>query len=153
MVNDIRNRRGGNVLFSRVDSTYLETEYNSPYHDYMANTLLYNSKIVPDLLALDGSCYKVASCNLSGNQEDSIYYKEKYGENYTVVTSGDYWVDMIPKDVDKGTCLRALLERLGIAPDECIAFGDQAFHRLSGKNHEGAPAVFAVGAPPFLQAH
>lgn len=125
MVNDIRNRSGGNVLFSREDSTYLETEYNSPYHDYMSNTLLYNSKIVPDVLALEGACYKVASCNLSGNEADSIFYKEKYGENYTVVTSGDYWVDMIPKGVDKGTCLHALLEKLGIAPDECMAFGDQ----------------------------
>lgn len=125
MVEDIRSRAGGNVLFSQVDSTYLETEPGSPYHDYMENTLLYNSLIVPDVLALGKPCYKVASCNLSGNYEDSIYYKEKYGDSYTVVTSGDYWVDMIPKNVDKGTCLQALLEKLGIAPDECIAFGDQ----------------------------
>lgn len=125
MVGDIRNRKGGNILFSQVESTYLETEFGSPFHDYMANTLLYNSLLVPDVLELGKPCYKVASCNLSGNTEDSIYYKEKYGDNYTVVRSGDYWVDMIPKDVDKGTCLKALLEKLNIAPDECIAFGDQ----------------------------
>jgi hypothetical protein len=125
MVNDIRSREGGNILFSQVESTYLETTPGSPYHNYMAHELLYNSLIVPDVLALGKPCYKVASCNLAGNEADSIYYKEKYGDDYTVVTSGDYWVDMIPKGVDKGTCLQALLTKLGVAPDECMAFGDQ----------------------------
>lgn len=125
VVHDIRSRKGGNILYSQVDSTYLETPPGSRYHIYMSRQLKYPSYLVHDLLALKEPCYKVASCNFDGFDVDLDFYREKYGNDYTVVASGDYWVDVIPKDVNKGTCLQAFMEKFGIAPDECLAFGDQ----------------------------
>lgn len=137
LVEDIRHRENDNILFSQADTTFIETEYGSPYYDYMTKILLYNSTVTDDVLRMEKPCYKVASCNLTGNVDNSSFFKAKYGEQCTVVTSGDYFVDIIPKGIDKGTCLRALMEKLGIAPDEVIAFGDQendiAMLKLAGK--------------------
>ena len=41
-----------------------------------------------------------------------------------MVTSGNAWLDMMPKGVNKGTAMEALLEHLKIMPEECMAFGD-----------------------------
>lgn len=137
LVEDIRSRENDHILFSQSDTTFIETEYGSPYYNYMTKTLLYNSTVTDDVLRMGKPCYKVASCNLTGNVENSNFFKAKYGDTCTVLTSGDYFVDIIPKGIDKGTCLKALLERLGIAPDEVIAFGDQendiAMLKLAGK--------------------
>ncbi len=125
MVKDIRSREGCNILYSQLDSTYLETQAGSPYHKYMTEELCYPTLLVPDLLDLTEPCYKVASCNFAGFAKDLDFYRNKYGQDHTVVASGPYWVDVIPKDVNKGTCLQALMNKLGVSPDEVMAFGDQ----------------------------
>ncbi len=40
------------------------------------------------------------------------------------VISGKEWIDLSNSDVNKGAGIRAIQERLGIAPEECMAFGD-----------------------------
>ncbi len=40
------------------------------------------------------------------------------------VLSGRSWVDVMPTDVNKGVALAALQKKLGIAPEDCAAFGD-----------------------------
>lgn len=41
------------------------------------------------------------------------------------VVSGADWIDFARTDIDKGFALKNLIARLGIAPDDCVAFGDQ----------------------------
>lgn len=125
LVKDIRAREGRNVLYSQLDSTYIETSYGSRFYKYMVDDLCYPTLLVPDLLELTDPCYKVASCNFDGFAQDLDFYREKYAKDNTVVASGPFWVDIIPKDVNKGTCLQALMNKLGIAEDEILAFGDQ----------------------------
>jgi Cof subfamily protein (haloacid dehalogenase superfamily) len=125
LVKDIRAKEGRDILYSRFDSTYIETEPGSRFYKYMIDELCYPARLVPDLLELSGSCYKVASCNFNGFAEDLDFYRERYGKDNTVVASGPVWVDIIPKDINKGTCLQVLLNKLGIAPDEILVFGDQ----------------------------
>ena len=52
------------------------------------------------------------------------FWKEKFQDLANVVVSGNCWVDMMPKGIDKGYGMEQLLKYLGIAPDECAAFGD-----------------------------
>lgn len=125
LVKDIRTREGRNILYSQLDSTYLETSYGSPFYKYMVEDLCYPTLLVPDLLELTAPCYKVASCNFEGFDKDLDFYRDKYGKENTVVASGPFWVDIIPKDVNKGSCLQALMNKLGISEDEILAFGDQ----------------------------
>ncbi len=41
-----------------------------------------------------------------------------------MVTSGTEWIDFAPLNTSKGTALKSLGERLGISPEEMMAFGD-----------------------------
>ena len=40
------------------------------------------------------------------------------------VPGGQYWFNIIQKNIDKGVALKELMEMYGIAPEEVIAIGD-----------------------------
>lgn len=46
------------------------------------------------------------------------------GGELSVVLSGEHWVDVMKPGVNKGCALRALQQRMGIGPQNCMAFGD-----------------------------
>lgn len=46
------------------------------------------------------------------------------GDDLAVILSGAHWVDVMKPGVHKGMAMRGLQEMLGIAPEECMAFGD-----------------------------
>ena len=48
----------------------------------------------------------------------------RLADKYTLVTTGDEFLDIITKDADKGTAVAALQCRFGIRPEETIVFGD-----------------------------
>ena len=41
-----------------------------------------------------------------------------------MILSGEHWVDVMKPGVHKGAAMRGLQKMLGIAPSECMAFGD-----------------------------
>jgi len=45
-------------------------------------------------------------------------------DKYDLLPSGETWLDIAPKGENKGTALRFLMKRLGISPDETMAFID-----------------------------
>lgn len=45
-------------------------------------------------------------------------------DRFTVVPSGDDWLDVMGKGMDKGSCLAVLQELLDVTPDETMCFGD-----------------------------
>ena len=51
--------------------------------------------------------------------------KEKFGDRIKIVTSGNFWMDFIAPDSNKGNALKFYMEKFGVTPDECVAFGDQ----------------------------
>ena len=63
-----------------------------------------------------------------------------------VVTSGNAWLDMMPMHVNKRTGLEHILKRLGIAPDECVAFGDN-FNDMEMLSFVGMPVTMDTAVP------
>lgn len=53
------------------------------------------------------------------------YFQELFQGEVKVVTSGNSWVDFVPLHSNKGTALKTLLEKLDIAPEDVVSFGDQ----------------------------
>lgn len=45
-------------------------------------------------------------------------------EGLKVMLSSNYWVDVLNEGTNKGTAIKGLQQKLGIKPEECIAFGD-----------------------------
>ena len=46
-------------------------------------------------------------------------------ENYTLLKSAPYYLEILNKQVNKGQAVRILAEQLGITADEVMAVGDQ----------------------------
>jgi len=45
-------------------------------------------------------------------------------DKYDLLPSGENWLDIAQKGENKGSALRLLMEKLGVSPDETMAFGD-----------------------------
>ena len=68
---------------------------------------------------------KLAYFDITGNATESIYKNLKhFNDHLQVVSSSDYWVDVMNSDVDKGAAVKNVQQGLAITPDECAAFGD-----------------------------
>ncbi len=73
-----------------------------------------------------------------------------FEDRLTVNLSGDHWLDVMNPGIDKGSGLRILLDRFGVKPEECMAFGDYdndiGMLRVCGESYAMANATDAVKA-------
>ena len=49
---------------------------------------------------------------------------QRLGDRFSVILSGENWVDVMRPGVSKGRAMRMLQQIKGITPDNCMAFGD-----------------------------
>lgn len=96
--------------------------------DFLQNAMMYYARceIVSDLSALcarEDVC-KVAVFDPLGAERRSNPALKAAFPALSVILSGDRWSDIMRPGVNKGTAMRAIQESLGIAPEECMAFGD-----------------------------
>lgn len=92
----------------------------------MTKVVKTSSRVIEDFDEIREPCMKLAVYERNGIQEDSIrYWQERFSDRCTVVTSGTEWVDFIPFGTNKAKGLREYQKRLGIRPEECMAFGDE----------------------------
>lgn len=68
-----------------------------------------------------------------------------------VTLAGQNWVDVMRADVNKGIALEFLQKRLGIRPDQCIAFGDYP-NDLEMIRQAGISYAMANSHPELLAA-
>ena len=124
IVNAIRAVRNAQPVVCGLRSTYIENTGEL----FLQNVKLYYERleIVPDVLAAaktDRVC-KIAAFDAENAEERLLPILNRYGEAFNVVLSGSMWIDLMNHGTDKGTGLRFLQERLGISPEETMAFGD-----------------------------
>ena len=125
IVEAIYDKKDADFTCSTKDFYYIrpKTEH---YRDLMLNVVKNNCKEIDSFDEITEPCMKVAVYEREGIQEDSIrYWKERFGDRCTVVTSGFAWVDFIPFETNKAKGLREYQKLLGIRPEECIVFGDE----------------------------
>lgn len=96
------------------------------YLDLMTKVVKTDSRVIKSFNEITEPCMKLAVYERDGVQEDSIrYWKDRFSDRCTVVTSGTAWVDFIPFGTNKARGLREYQKILGIRPEECMAFGDE----------------------------
>lgn len=75
---------------------------------------------------IDDDILKVAVYNPNGNIVDFLdSIKNQLPDDLKVVTSGNMWMDIQNKTINKGIAMAYLQKILNINKDECMAFGDQ----------------------------
>lgn len=121
------------------------------FYAYMTGFVGAHTRMVDDLTVAPDGIFKVALYNARGEIDDA-YWKARFGDRCSVMTSGSVWLDFVPRGMNKGVALSALIDKLGIAPDECLAFGDnendRAMLELVGHPvtmRSSNPGVIALG--------
>ncbi len=97
----------------------------------------------------------VPKCLLTGDGEHlagvEVKLKERLGGNFSVVRSEPFFLEVMPKNVDKAHSLEMLLNRLKISKFETIACGD-GFNDRSMVSFAGLGVAMANAQPPVKAA-
>lgn len=125
IIEAIQEKKDAEFSCSTKDFYYImpKTEH---YRHLMVEEVKNHCKIIGSLTEITEPCMKVAVYEREGMTEESIrYWRERFGDRCTVVTSGFAWVDFIPFTTNKAKGIRKYQELLGVGPEECVAFGDE----------------------------
>lgn len=80
---------------------------------------------VEDLLTVEDDIFKISVCDLDNSLNNSYtVLNPEFGEKLNVVVSGEVWLDIMNKDVNKGSALEKIQKDLDISYEETMVFGD-----------------------------
>lgn len=120
---DIRMKEGCEILLSGMNTSYLEPKTNE-YAHRMQYIVKNNVTIVKDILNVSEDYLKISVYEREGINNSEQYFKDKWGDKVTVVTSGTEWLDMIALGTNKGSAIKILMDKLNLSSAEAMAFGD-----------------------------
>lgn len=109
-----------------VNGIYYPKAAKSQFEQEITNFYVQFSAIpYAELYSVTDPIIKIALCAMDGSMEQ-VYaaLRERFGENYEIVISGDVWMDMMCKQVSKGNALADIQSLLQVSPAETMAFGD-----------------------------
>ncbi len=119
----ILDRDGCEIALSGIKTLYLQAK--SPEYVEYAKTVMKNTVTsVDDILSVEEPYIKISIYEPEGVQHSEGYFQDMFGDKVTVVTSGNFWMDIVAKGVNKGAAMVMLQKKLGVKPSECMAFGD-----------------------------
>lgn len=80
--------------------------------------------VVSDLAKVHDDILKVTICDFSGSEKNSYTYFKEFEDKLQVSVSGEIWLDMMAKGVNKGLAINKLQKLLKIKKEETMVFGD-----------------------------
>lgn len=145
----IEETEGAEILLSGVHTSYMRPKEMGFYY-HMRDVVKNHVTLVEDIYATEEPYFKISVYEKDGVGPHTDFWTEKFRDLANVVVSGNCWVDMMPRGVDKGYGLERLLGRLGIAPDECVAFGDN-FNDREMLAYVGMPVAVDTAVPEIYR--
>ena len=136
IITTILQQVGLEALASGEQYCYVQPKTEG-FFSHMQDIVGNRTKELSDLLSFPEPYMKVSLFE-RGGLTDIPYWRERFGNRCTVQTGGGEWLDLMPFGVNKGTALQKVLQELDIAPEDCIAFGD---------NDNDAEMLSLVGCP------
>lgn len=107
-------------------------------HFYTGLSIISNINLIHDQI------FKVSICNLNGTGGSFFRdFSTVYGDKTNILRTAEFFMDIMNKDISKGSGLHFLQKQLNITPDETVVFGDfendislfeQATHTFIMKN-------------------
>ena len=108
-------------------------------------------EIVSDLTKIEDDILKVTICDFLGSENNSNKYYDDYREKAQIAVSGEIWLDITAKGINKGVAIEEVQELLNIDYKETMVFGDylndlemmkSAYHSYAMENaHEDLKKV------------
>ena len=125
--------------------------HKQPPAEYLPHLKCYyvQHQVLKDLHQVDEPILKVAICNLKDIRQTHAALEPVFGQRLNVVVSGDYWVDMMNPQVNKGWALARMQQFLGITKEETMAFGDY-YNDIQLLEQAGESYVMANARPEMF---
>ncbi|MBI6871551.1 Cof-type HAD-IIB family hydrolase [Clostridium aciditolerans] len=118
-----RELDGCEIILCGKKSAYIEKNYKNFIDEVERYYLKY--EVVDDLYEVDDDILKFTLCDFKGSAENSNnVFKPIWGESLQITVSGQIWLDIINKDVNKGVSIKYIQEKLNITAEETMVFGD-----------------------------
>lgn len=99
--------------------------------------------------------FGVPKCLLQGEPdviaELERVLSEKYKDKLGIFRSEPYFLEIVPKNIDKAMAIDSLLRKTGYEKDECIAFGD-GFNDISMIRYAGLGIAMQNASEPVKKA-
>lgn len=115
------------VTFLCAPDYYVVAEL-SESNAHMRDNLLAPLHIIPHAIDAAGSEFACGKMTYVGDMGELLVLQKRllsaYGERIDAYISADDCLDIMPKQVSKGTGILALQRRLGILPEETVCVGD-----------------------------
>lgn len=115
-------RLGVEIVLATSAGAYLESKEER----FIAEVSKYYVKheIVEDLLQVESDILKVTICDFRGAESYSYPAYKDFAHEAQISVAGDIWLDMMARGINKGTAIKDIQEKLGIAYEETMVFGD-----------------------------
>lgn len=124
VIDDLR-ALGLDLMIDGPDRVYTDSQ-NEEFVGWLRDGYHFQVGRLADAKELDDPFVKISGCRMSGiSDAEANRVAEKYAGSLKVTLAGSQWLDTFNPAVNKGNTLRFLQEKLGIAPDETMVFGDQ----------------------------
>ncbi|WP_291651402.1 HAD family hydrolase [Clostridium sp.] len=81
-------------------------------------------EIIDDLTKVEDDILKVTICDFAGSEFNSNNYYNEYKDKLQVTVSGEIWLDITAKGVNKGVAINKIQDMLDIDYKETMVFGD-----------------------------
>lgn len=124
IIRTIRTVPKATAVLSGKKKAYYETD-NQEFIDYISQFYTDNEKKSDLTEKVDDSIFKIAIYH-PDSSEKHLYPAVKEFERFglEVVISGQHWMDIMNKNVNKGNALEKLQKTLNITPQQTMVFGD-----------------------------
>lgn len=146
-------KSNGFQILSYKDEYIISENADDQYVQHEAFLNRMPSKTVENFL--DVINFPVAKCLIVGDPEPLAQLepvmKKELESKMNVFRSEPFFLELVPKGIDKARCLAVLLEELGMTPDEMMACGD-GFNDLSMIEYAGLGIAMANAQEVVRQA-
>lgn len=124
IITAIKSIPGATAVLSGKKKAYFDTD-NQGFIDYISQFYAESEKRGDLTQPIEDSIFKIAVYHAEG-AELNVYPVLQQFEKYDleVVVSGQYWLDIMNKNINKGNALEKLQKVLNITPQQTMAFGD-----------------------------
>lgn len=115
--------KGVRILLSGENCAYV-ADSDRDFSD-SCNTYCARLKVVKDFGAIpDGD--RIIKVALFDKNAETLTYPamKRFSDDFNVILSNTCWVDIVGKNVNKGTAVSKIMEKLGAGYDEAMVFGD-----------------------------
>jgi len=123
IIEDVYEYCNCEVLVSGLNTAYIKPKAKEYLHR-MTSMVKYKTSIVDNFDNIQEDILKVSVCDISGIKNSREYFTKKWSDKVLTAVSGELYLDFTANGVNKGTAIKNVQEKLGISPDECMAFGD-----------------------------